>query len=96
MNKVDYANNVFVKKGKFGTKVSIKVDAFIEELKAKKNKTGYVNLEIKETKSGDKLYAVYDNWEPTGDSKQTSYPKKTQNVQAPVQNYVQSNDDLPF
>jgi hypothetical protein len=95
MNKVDYANNVFVKKGKFGTKVSIKVDAFIEELKAKKNKTGYVNLEIKETKSGDKLYAVYDNWEPTGDSRE-SLSKKPQAVHNPVQKSVQSNDDLPF
>lgn len=60
----DFVKNVFVKKGKYGTKVSFKVDAFIEELKAKKNSEGYVNIEIKESKSGDKLYAAFDDWQP--------------------------------
>lgn len=60
----DFVKNVFVKKGKYGTKVSFKVDAFIEELKAKKNSEGYVNIEIKESKAGDKLYAAFDDWQP--------------------------------
>lgn len=73
--KAEYANNLYVKKGKFGTKISIKADAFIEDLKAKKNKDGWVNIEIKETKSGDKLYAVYDNWVPGASSDSKYTPK---------------------
>jgi hypothetical protein len=93
MNKVDYANNLFVKKGKYGTKISIKADAFIEDLKSKKNKEGWVNIEIKDTKSGDKMYAVFDSWVPGGDGKQAAQKSysKPQPQQAPA-----SNDDLPF
>lgn len=90
---VDYANNLFVKKGKYGTKISIKADAFIEDLKAKKNKDGWVNIELKDTKSGDKMYAVFDNWVPGGDSKQST--QKSYSKPQPKQTAV-SNDDLPF
>jgi hypothetical protein len=66
MQQAEFVKNLYIKKGKYGTKVSFKVDAFIEEIKSKKNKDGFVNIEIKEAKSGDKLYAVYDTWEPKG------------------------------
>jgi hypothetical protein len=91
MNKVDYANNLYVKKGKFGTKISIKADDFINDLKSKKNKDGWVNIELKETKSGDKMYAVFDNWVPSGDK---PTPQKTYSKPQPVQQ--SSSDDLPF
>lgn len=89
----EYANNLYVKKGKFGTKISIKADAFIDELKAKKNNDGWVNIEIKETKSGDKLYAVYDNWVPS--EKSSSSPKPSKGYEKPKPQPMQ-NDDLPF
>jgi hypothetical protein len=91
MNKVDYVNNLFVKKGKYGTKISIRADAFIEDLKSKKNKEGWVNIEIKDTKSGDKMYAVFDSWVPGGDK---PTPQKAYSKPQPAQQ--SSNDDLPF
>jgi heme-degrading monooxygenase HmoA len=93
MQKTEYVKGVYVKKGKYGTKVSFKLDAFIEEIKSKKNKDGFVNIEIKEAKSGEKLYAVYDTWEPKGDYQSGKSSKPTyQQKSAPVS----SNDDLPF
>lgn len=90
----EYVKNVFVKQGKFGTKVSFKVDAFIEELKSKKNSQGYVNIEIKTSQSGDKMYAAYDNWEPTSKGGAPA-PNKTFSVKPKAQAPSQ-NDDLPF
>ena len=89
---VDYANNLFVKKSKFGTKISIKADDFINDLKSKKNKDGWVNIELKETKAGDKMYAVFDNWVPGGDSKPA--PQKT--YSKPQATQQSTSDDLPF
>lgn len=90
----EYVKNVFVKQGKFGTKVSFKVDAFIEELKSKKNSQGYVNIEIKTSQSGDKMYATYDNWEPTNKGGAPA-PRQAYSSKPKVQ--AQSEDDgLPF
>jgi hypothetical protein len=90
----DFVKNVFVKQGKYGTKISFKVDAFIEELKSKKNSSGYVNIEIKESKSGDKMYAQYDDWEP---KKGSGAPAQNSRPAPAPKSAVQNDDDgLPF
>ena len=95
MQQAEFVKNLYIKKGKYGTKVSFKVDAFIEEIKSKKNKDGFVNIEIKESKSGDKLYAVYDTWQPkegySGKSSQSEKP-----VYQPKSTAVKQDDGLPF
>lgn len=90
----DFVKGMFVKQGKYGTKVSFKAAEFIEELNAKKNKDGFVNIEIKTSKSGDKLYAQFDTWEPTNKGG-SSAPKQSYSSKPKVQ---ASNDDdgLPF
>lgn len=90
----EYVKNVFVKQGRFGTKVSFKVDAFIEELKAKKNSQGYVNIEIKTSQSGDKMYATYDNWEPT--SRGGAPASKQPYTSTPKVQANKGDDGLPF
>lgn len=90
----EYVKNVFVKQGKFGTKVSFKVDAFIEELKTKKNSQGYVNIEIKTSQSGDKMYATYDNWEPA--NKGTAPAPKQAYSSKPKVQATSDSDGLPF
>jgi hypothetical protein len=63
--------------------MSIKVDEFIEELKANQNDRGYVNILIKERKQADKFgndrFAEVDTWKPnaaaqTGNSKTDDLP----------------------
>ena len=63
-----YFNSLRGKKSTYGTKVSVNVEKFIEELKAHQNEKGYVNMEFKERKEADKygnnIYAVLDTWKP--------------------------------
>jgi hypothetical protein len=90
----DFVKGMFVKQGKYGVKVSFKAAEFIEELNSKKNKDGFVNVEIKTSKSGDKLYAQFDTWEPTSKGSAPA-PKQAYSSKPKVQ---ASNDDdgLPF
>lgn len=88
----EFVKNIYVKKSKYGIKVSFKADAFIEELKAKKDKEGWVRVEIKESKSGDKMYAQYDTWQPnTAGQYSGGYSKPQPKPAAP-----KVEDDLPF
>lgn len=91
----DFVKGMFVKQGKYGTKVSFKAAEFIEELKAKANKDGFVNVEIKTSKSGDKLYAQFDTWEPTSKGGTQAQKPATQSYSKPKAAPI-SNDDLPF
>ncbi len=63
-----YFNSLRGRKTQFGTKLSINVEKFIEELKANQNEKGYVNIELKERREADKYgnttYAVLDTWKP--------------------------------
>lgn len=90
----DFVKGMFVKQGKYGTKVSFKANEFIEELNAKKNKDGFVNIEIKTSKSGDKLYAQFDTWEPT--SKGSSPAQSTPQPTKAKGNVYKEEDGLPF
>jgi hypothetical protein len=97
MQQAEFVKNLYIKKGKYGTKVSFKVDAFIEEIKSKKNKDGFVNIEIKESKSGEKLYAVYDTWEPKGGQASGQVGGQAKVYQSEKPSYQsKTNDDLPF
>jgi hypothetical protein len=93
MQQAEFVKNLYIKKGKYGTKVSVKADAFIEEIKSKKNKDGFVNIEIKESKSGEKLYAVYDTWQPKEGGGQYKSEKPTYQ---PKSAQVKQDDGLPF
>ena len=44
--------------------LGVKVDELIEFLQANKKKDGFVNLDIKASKAGDKLYAELDTYVP--------------------------------
>jgi hypothetical protein len=90
----EFVKGMFVKQGKYGTKVSFKAAEFIEELNSKKNKDGFVNIEIKTSKSGDKLYAQFDTWEPTAKGTTTTQPK--QYASKPKGNVYKEDDGLPF
>jgi len=90
----DFVKGMFPKQGKYGVKVSFKAAEFIEELNSKKNKDGFVNVEIKTSKSGDKLYAKFDTWEPTAKS---SAPAQATPQPAKAKGNVYTEDDgLPF
>jgi hypothetical protein len=97
MQQAEFVKNLYIKKGKYGTKVSFKLDAFIEEIKSKKNKDGFVNIEIKESRAGDKLYAVYDTWEPKG-GQDGGQAKSSQYGNSTYQSKTSSKDSdgLPF
>lgn len=89
----EFVKNVYVKKSKYGIKVSFKADAFIEELKAKKDKEGWVKIEIKESKAGDKMYAQYDTWQPNATGQSSGGYSKPQPKPSAA---PKVEDDLPF
>lgn len=63
-----YINSIKVKQGKFGLKVSGKVDDIIAELKANQNEKGYINLDFNPRKQigkyGESHNVTVDYWEP--------------------------------
>lgn len=74
----NYAKGIFIKKGKFSLKCSIKTVDFLEWIKENTNEKGYVNIEIKERKEagkyGDTHFAVLDEWKP--EKKEEPQPEK--------------------
>ena len=64
----NYSKGIFIKKGKFSLKCSVKTSDFVQWLNANTNEKGYCNIEIKERKEpgkyGDTHYAVLDEWKP--------------------------------
>lgn len=88
-----YFNSLRGKKTQYGTKVSVNVEKFIEELKAHQNEKGYVNMEFKDRKEADKfgnnVYAVLDTWKPTGTPNRVMFQDVKDMEKA-------SNDNLPF
>ena len=91
----EFVKNIYVKKSKYGIKVSFKADAFIEELKAKKDKEGWVKIEIKESRAGDKMYAQYDTWQPNATGQSSGGYSNPQPKPAPSP-APRVQDDLPF
>lgn len=63
-----YVDGLFIKKGKFGTKVGVRVDEFSRWLlEHQEEGNDFVNIEIKESKDGQKMYAELDTWKPNKD-----------------------------
>jgi hypothetical protein len=89
MSDTVYINALRCKKTQYGTKISINVEKFIEELKSHQNDRGYVNIEIKEKKAPDQYgynaFAVLDTWKPNKDAVQPAAPQTSKKT-----------DDLPF
>ena len=95
MSETIYMNGVNGKKTMYGTKVSINVERFIEDLKKHKNEAGYCNIVIKDRKAPDKfgnnVYATLDTWKPDPTKAKTSRPPLENSGQQPSE-----DDGLPF
>ena len=63
-----FASGVFIEEKTFNwgsiIKQSYKVDDFIKFLNDNKNAKGYVNLDVKKSKAGDKMYAEVNSYQP--------------------------------
>ena len=63
-----YINSIKVKTGKFGLKVSGKLEDIYAELKQHVNEKGYINLEFKQRKEpgkyGETHSVTIDEWKP--------------------------------
>jgi hypothetical protein len=94
MSETIYLNGVNGKKTMYGTRLSLKADKFIEELKQNANEAGYVNVIVKDRKTPDKygnnVYIVLDTWKPDP-SKKSANSSPRQFAEPDVQ-----NDGLPF
>lgn len=71
-----FAEGVFVAEKTFDwgsiITASFKVDEFVAFLNKNKNAKGYVNLNLKKSKAGDKMYAELDTFEPKAKSQSGS------------------------
>lgn len=94
MSDVVYFNSARGKKTMYGTKLSLNVEKFIEELKANTNEAGYCNLVVKDRKAPDKygnnVYIMLDTWKPDPSKKPLSHQTPQQ-----LQNSIK-DDGLPF
>lgn len=68
-NKKEFVDGLFVKNPREGApefikgSLSFNVNKFIAYLHSKANASGYINLDLKESKDG-KLYAELNTWQP--------------------------------
>lgn len=94
----EFPKNVFVKKSKFGIKVSFKVDDFIAELQSKKDASGWARIDLNHKKANpEEMYAAWDDWKPDPNYKGKAGGTpvtKTYLPQPPINSGVA--DDLPF
>lgn len=69
---------------------------------SKENESGYVNLQLKTSKDGEKKYLEVNTWKPNGGGNgggsQQSEPQYTENAQPPVDPNAggDTDDGLPF
>ena len=73
--------------------VSINADDFIPFLEQNKNRTGYVNIDIKESKGGN-YYAELNTWQPSAKDKEPE--KKTGRVPTEVDYPEEELGEPPF
>lgn len=96
------AKGLYAKQGKYGLKISIKVDEFIEFLKAHKNDKGYVNIDqnkVREPQEGKSpFYFTLDTWQPNnGKTNDTPSEPKASNEEIENKSTIYyGQDDLPF
>lgn len=81
-----YFNSITIKEGKFGLKVSINYNKFVQEVQQHLNQKGYVNLDINKRKTegkyGETHYATLNEWTPEKKKEIDSIPE--------------DNNSLPF
>lgn len=86
----NYINGITIKESKYGLRVSIKVDSFIEQIKSIANEKGYANLEIQPRKEkgkyGETHYCKVDDWKPDPNYKKAE----------PTPPEPEEDKDLPF
>lgn len=96
MSETIYLNGVNGKKTMYGTRLSVKADKFIEELKQNTNDAGYVNIIVKDRKTPDKygnnVYIVLDTWKPDPTKAKQTY---SQQSSSQMQDSLK-DDGLPF
>lgn len=68
--------------------VSIKVEKFIEFMKTYQNNSGYINLDLKESKAGD-LYLAFNDYQPK------SFSTETERIASQNSDFI-SVDSIPF
>lgn len=83
-NEKKFVDGLIVKEGKYGTKLSFKVEEFTNCMNANSD-NGWFNVEVKTSKGG-KLYAQIDTWKPS--EKPNGIANNT--------NFDNQKDDLPF
>lgn len=98
MSEKKFATGLFIgDKGKSPDwilmKLSIRTKDFIEFLNQNTNDKGYVNVDILESKDGNKKYGVLNEWQPT---KQEEERKPPVVDKSPVKFENDSLQDLPF
>ena len=96
------AKGLYAKQGKFGLKISVKVEDFIDFLREHKNDKGYVNIDqnnVREPQEGKSpFYFTLDTWQPTsgitnGTPASKPEPKKQEVGQIPDGG---DGSELPF
>ena len=95
MEQKTYSSDIigFAEAGKFGGyRISFKVEQ-LEELKKYANQKGYVNLDVKDTKSGKPLCTVFN---PRAQSAAQGHTPRAAAPQGRPEQPQLSNDDLPF
>jgi hypothetical protein len=97
MSDKKYIKGVYLKEKTFNNggsliSVSIKVDDFIEAIKAVEQNKGYINLNIEKMREtnerGNTHYVCENTWKPSTNS--------TPNPVNPVPSEIAGTDDLPF
>lgn len=109
MSEKTLVSGLYAKQGKFGIKISVKVDDFITFLNTHKNEKGYVNIDqnnVKEPKEGKSpFYFTLDTWKPSEGITINYKPNPTTvkegtkfTVQVEEKTFLTKDDDgdLPF
>jgi len=94
----NYSKGIFIKKGKFSLKCSVKTSDFLQWLNENTNDKGYCNIEIKERKEpgkyGDTHYAVLDEWKP--EKKEEMIPGNTLDEQIEAAKHLPKGEKTHF
>lgn len=89
MSDKTYFNSITIKEGKYGLKISINYNKFVQEAQQHLNQKGYINLDINKRKTegkyGETHYATLNEWTPE---------KKTQIDNEPEPPSI--DGDMPF
>jgi len=93
-----YFNSITIKEGKYGLKVSINYNKFMQEAQQNLNQNGYINLDINKRKQkgkfGETHYTTLNTWTP--EKKQEIDNEPDEYKAADNSSLPGTDDDLPF